>query len=69
MNIYPLIFVDTDKVLTPKLLCLLLLRNKGYGSAVLMDLSKVFDAINHELLNAKLNAHDFAGESLLIIMS
>ena len=43
--------------------------NKGYGAAILMDLSKVFDTINHELLIAKLHAYGFAKESLLIILS
>ena len=32
-----------------------------------MDLSKVFDIINHELLIAKLHPYDFIRESLLII--
>ena len=30
------------------------LDNKGYGGAVLMDLSKAFDTLNHDLLIAKL---------------
>ena len=35
------------------------LDNKGYGGAILMDLPKVFDSLNHELLVAKLNAYGF----------
>ena len=46
-----------------------ILDNKGYGAAILMDLSKAFDTINHELLIAKLHAYGFTRESLLIIHS
>ena len=46
-----------------------ILDNKGYGAAVLMDLSKAFDTINHELLIAKLHAYGFTKESLIIIFS
>ena len=35
------------------------LDNKGYGGPVLMDLSKAFDALNHDLLIAKLHGYDF----------
>ena len=35
------------------------LNNKGYGGAVLMDLSKAFDTLNYDLLTAKLHAYDF----------
>ena len=35
------------------------LDNKGYGGAVLMDLSKAFDTLNHDLLIAKLHAYGF----------
>ena len=43
--------------------------NKGYGSAILMDLSKAFNTINHELLIAMLHAYGFIRKSLLIILS
>ena len=34
-----------------------------------MDLSRVFDTTNHELLIAKLHAYDFTRESPLITLS
>ena len=43
------------------------LDSKGYGGAVPMDLSKAFDAINHDLLIAKLYAYGFSKESLKLI--
>ena len=47
----------------------IVLDSKGYGDAVLMDLSKAFDTINHDLLIAKLHAHGFSKESLKLIKS
>ena len=41
----------------------------GYAGAVLMDLSKAFDTINHELLIAKLHAYGFSKEALTLIAS
>ena len=37
-----------------------ILDEKGFGGAVLMDLSKAFDTLNHELLIVKLSAYDFS---------
>ncbi|XP_057293813.1 uncharacterized protein LOC130622373 [Hydractinia symbiolongicarpus] len=37
--------------------------------AVLMDLSKVFDCVPHDLLIAKLNAYGFSQDALLLILS
>ena len=45
------------------------LDNKGYAGAILMDLSKAFDAINHELLIAKLYAYGFSKDALKLINS
>ena len=45
------------------------LDGKGYTVAVLMDLSKAFDTINHELLIAKLYAYGFSKGTLKLIFS
>ena len=45
------------------------LDNKGFGGAVLMDLSKAFDKINHDLLIAKLHAYGFDKNSLKLLLS
>ena len=45
------------------------LDKKGYAGAVLIDLPKIFDKINHELLLAKLNVYDFDKKSLEIMMT
>ena len=46
-----------------------MLDKKGYGGAILMDLSKAFDTLNHDLLIAKLFAYGFEKESLKLIRS
>ena len=46
-----------------------ILDGKGFGGAVLMDLSKGFDTLNHELFIAKLSAYGFNNESLKLIQS
>ena len=43
------------------------LDKKGYAGAVLMDLSKAFDCINHELLIAKLDAYGLTNKALRMI--
>ena len=45
------------------------LDNKGYGGAILMDLLKAFDTINHDLLIAKLHVYGFSKEPLKLIKS
>ena len=44
------------------------LDGRGYSGAVLMDLAKAFETINHELLIAKLHVYGFNKESLEFIL-
>ena len=45
------------------------LDNRGHRGAILMDLSKAFDTLDHELLIAKLNAYGFEKNLLTLIRS
>ena len=45
------------------------LDNKGYRGVILMDLSKGFDALNHDLLIAKLHTYGFSKKALFLIKS
>ena len=56
------------------LICLIekwemILGEKGFCGAVLMDLSKAFDTINHELLIAKLHAYGFEKSALKLLLN
>ena len=42
---------------------------KDYGSAVLMDLSKAFDTLRHDLLIEKLSGYCFEHDTLKLIYS
>ena len=41
----------------------------GYGGGILMDLSKAFDTLDHDLLVAKLHAYGFSNNTLGLIKS
>ena len=41
----------------------------GFAGAILMDLSKAFDCLNHDLLIAKLSAYGFSKKSITLIRS
>ena len=45
------------------------LDNNGIAGAILMDLSKAFDTLNHELLVAKFEAYGFEKGALAILLS
>ena len=45
------------------------LDEKGYAGAILTDLSKTFDCLNHDLLIAKLNAYGCSQDALKFIRS
>ena len=45
------------------------LDDKGHGGVVLMDLSKAFDTLNHDLFIAKLSAYGFKYDALKLIYS
>ena len=45
------------------------LDNKGFGGAILMDLSKAFDTLNHHFLIAKFHAYGFQHDALKLLHS
>ena len=46
-----------------------ILDNKGFAGAVLMDLFKASDTINHDLLVEKLHAYGFSNDSFKLLYS
>ena len=62
MFCYPKLSIAYDRDYTKKNY-----NNHGVFSAVMIDLSKAFDCISHEVLIAKLNAYDFNETSLKVV--
>ena len=56
-------------LLSPLEKWLISLDNKGHSGALLMDVSKAFDTLNHDLLIAKLNAYGFDKNALRLTRS
>ena len=76
MILYVQIYVVIEKILTPSTLFFQQLTNgkktidnTGYTGAVLMDLSKAFDSINHELLIVKIYAYGYSKDALKLIIN
>ena len=67
--------MDSEKGIYHKMfLCLTekwkkMIDDHGYTGAVLMDLSKAFDTLNHDLLIAKLDMCGFDKQALMLISS
>ena len=49
--------------------CKVAIDNGGFAGALLMDLSKAFDSLDHELLLAKMHAYGFSRSALTFIHS
>ena len=49
--------------------CKAAINNGGFAGALLMDLSRTFDSLNHELLLAKLHAYGFSRNVLTLVHS
>ena len=45
------------------------LDNSSFAGGILMDLSKAFSTINHQLLIAKLHTYGFSAEALELILN
>ena len=76
MILYVQIYVVIEKILTPSTLFFQQLTNgkksidnTGYTGAVLMNLSKAFDSINHELLIVKIYAYGYSKDALKLIIN
>ena len=69
------IYVVAEKVMTQQVLLAFTekwkknLEDKGCGGAVLMDLSKAFETLKHDLLIAKLSAYGFEHDAWTLLCS
>ena len=62
-------YAVTERAIVHNTLCHISLDKGGFAGGILMDLSKAFDTLDHDLLIAKLHAYGFEKNALKLIKS